>query len=372
MNPHGVSALANLGVLLARTSRSDEAISTFESVLRMVPDHPQATLNLGLQFSGRGNDLLAIPLLQKAVSLGLDSYEVRYRLGVSLYNLQRFDEAKHAFETALTLSPNAAGSYYYLGLVAWAAGDDAQAADSWDHAVKLRHDFPEANFMLGEALRKNQRLQAAIVFYKLALDQDATKFVYYARLGGAYVVLRLPEQALDVFRRAETRFPNLPEAHYFLGVAARSRGDYNLAENEFRKALSLEPDNVNALAQLGFIVGERDRFSEAERLLRRAIAINNKHFYAHYDLGRLLAKSKQYEQALPLLQEAAALKPGNASVHYQIFIALSRLQRKDEAERELTLFKRLDDQRKARGQDDEEMENPTVENNSSPSPPLSP
>jgi tetratricopeptide (TPR) repeat protein len=175
-----------------------------------------------------------------------------------------------------------------------------------------------------------------------------------------------------VFRQAQTRFPNLPEAHYFLGVAARSRGDYSLAENEFRKTLSLEPDNVNALAQLGFIVGERDRYSEAEQLLRRAIAINNKHFYAYYDLGRLLAKSRKYESALPLLQQASMLKPGIASVHYQLFIALSRLQRKDDAEREFTLFKRLDNERKARGEDDEEIDESPVENNSAPAPPISP
>ena len=42
LNPTGVSALANLGVLLARTNRSDEAIKTFAAVLRLAPDHPLA------------------------------------------------------------------------------------------------------------------------------------------------------------------------------------------------------------------------------------------------------------------------------------------------------------------------------------------
>src|SRR6266851_4257365 len=103
--------------------------------------------------------------------------------------------------------------------------------------------------------------------------------------------------------------------------------------------------------------------TEAETVLRRAIAINDKHFYANYDLGRLLVKSRKYDQALPILEHAAALKPNNPAVHYQLFMALSRLKRKDDADRELATFKELDEARKARPRseteiDDEDLQNP--------------
>jgi len=104
LNPNGVSALANLGVLLARTNRADEAMKMFAAVLRIAPDHPEATLNLGLQYSIRGDDVRALALLQRAIALGLDTYDARYRSGVSLYNLKRMDEASLAFESALTRS----------------------------------------------------------------------------------------------------------------------------------------------------------------------------------------------------------------------------------------------------------------------------
>src|SRR5262249_11348094 len=156
----------------------------------------------------------------------------------------------------------------------------------------------------------------------------------------------------------------IPEAHYFLGIAARAGADYDTAETEFRKSLALAADNVNELAQLGFILLERGRQSEAESTLRRAITINNKHFYANYDLGRLLVKSRRYDEALPVLQYAVTLKPNNPGVHYQIFMALSRLKRKDEAERELAIFKELEVARKscprteANTDDDDDAQNP--------------
>jgi tetratricopeptide (TPR) repeat protein len=236
--------------------------------------------------------------------------------------------------------------------------------------VRLRPNFPDAIFMLGEALRKNRRSEASIEFYKRALDQDPDKFVYYSRLGGSYVKLGYSDKALDVFRRALKRFPGMPEAHYFVGIAARAHADYQLAESEFRESLQLQPQNVDTLAQLGFIIGERDRYAEAEKLLRSAIAINNKHFYANYDLGRLLVKSRRYEGALPILQHSARLKPNNPSVHYQLFMALSRLKRKGEADRELTIFKELDQNRKSNRKSDMESEDETLEDSSSPITPV--
>jgi tetratricopeptide (TPR) repeat protein len=202
--------------------------------------------------------------------------------------------------------------------------------------------------MLGEALRKNQRSAAAIEFYKRALAEDATSFVYYARLGGVYVKLGQADQALEVFQRAVDRFPNLAAAHYFVGIAARAQANYGLAETELRKSLTLDSNNVNTLAQLGFVLVERDRMPDAERFLRRALALNDKHFYANYDLARLLVRTRRYADALPVLKYAVLLKPNDPGVHYQLFMALSRLQRKAEADQELATFKELEEQRKAR------------------------
>jgi Flp pilus assembly protein TadD len=59
-------------------------------------------------------------------------------------------------------------------------------------------------------------------------------------------------------------------------------------------------------------------------------------------------KTGRYAEATPLLERAGLLKPNNPDVHYQLFLALVRLKRKDDADREMALFKKLDEQRKLR------------------------
>ena len=69
--------------------------------------------------------------------------------------------------------------------------------------------------------------------------------------------------------------------------------------------------------------------------------------FRSYDLGRLLVRLKRYEEALPILERGATLSGDDPGVHYQLFITYSRLRRKEDADRELATFKRLEEARKA-------------------------
>ena len=202
--------------------------------------------------------------------------------------------------------------------------------------------------MLGELLQKHQRFESARDSYERALQQDLSHPVYYARLGGAYIALGQFEQALGVFQRAGQRFPEDADMHYFIALAARGMADYELAQAALRKSLLLKPNHVDALALLGAIFSDRGNAAAAERLLRRAIAISDKHFNANRDLGLLLVRTHRYGEALPILQHAAALRGNDPDVHYQLFLALSRLKRKEEADREFAIYKRLSEEQKSK------------------------
>jgi hypothetical protein len=48
-----------------------------------------------------------------------------------------------------------------------------------------------------------------------------------------------------------------------------------------------------------------------------------------------------------MLERGTALSQSDPGVHYQLFIAYSRLKRKADADRELAIFKRLEEARKS-------------------------
>jgi tetratricopeptide (TPR) repeat protein len=356
-NLRSISARANLGVLLARSKRDDEAIKVFETVLRQVPDHPQATINLALLYAARGDYSRAVPLFERVRRQQPDNLSVLSQLGFALYQLKSFDEAAAVLASAASLAPTDPDVLYLSGLVATLRGDSEAAVNFWQRALAQRADFAAANFMIGEELRKQRRYEGAVEFYQRALDQDAAQMVYYVRLGGTYMLLVHYDRALEVFQRAAQRFPASAAAQYFVGIAARGYGNFVTAEAALRKSLALKERNVDALAQLGFVIGESGRNAEAEKLLRRALAIDPRHFYANYDLGRLLVRAKRYDEAIAVLSGAAQIRARDPGVHYQLFLTYTRLKRKDDADRELAVFKQYDAESKARRrQGDEQIE----------------
>lgn len=82
--------------------------------------------------------------------------------------------------------------------------------------------------------------------------------------------------------------------------------------------------------------------------MRRAVSLDPRQFYANYELGRLLARTKHYDEAIRVLGEASRIRARDPGVHYELFIAYTRLKRKDDADRELAIFKQYDAESKAR------------------------
>ena len=197
--------------------------------------------------------------------------------------------------------------------------------------------------MIGEELLKNQLAEKSIPFYEKALEQAQGQLVYFLRLGVANVRGQRYERAREVFTQALQRYPDNPNLYFLLGYTGRAEGQYDQAVAAFKQALKLQPDNPDVLSNLGYIASQRGENVEAERLLRRAIQLDPKRFPSYHDLGRLLVKLRRYEEALPLLNRGVELNSKDPGVHYQLFLAYSRLKKKDEAERELAEFKRLDE-----------------------------
>jgi tetratricopeptide (TPR) repeat protein len=149
------------------------------------------------------------------------------------------------------------------------------------------------------------------------------------------------------FERALARFPENGLLYYFVGYAQRAEGQFDAALKSFQRSIELQPDNAAAYANLGFLNAERGQHAEAERQLRRALALDPENYPATYDLGRLLVRLARYDEALPLLERGAKLSQKDPGTHYQLFLAYSRLKRKADADRELVIFKRLEEERKS-------------------------
>ena len=323
--------------------RRKEALDLSRCLEEISANDPRALFTLALSLAEAQEYAEAVRLFERTNELRPQTYEVHYNLGLALYNLDRLDAARDALTSAVTLAPAEADPLYRRGLVASAQNDTKAALTHWAKALDLRPVFPEVNFMIGEELLKNRLAEKSIPFYERALDQSKGQLVYYLRLGVANVRGQRYERAREIFTRALEHYPDNSNLYFLLGYAARAEGQYDHAVAAFQKVLKLQPDNADALSNLGYIASQRGENVEAERLLRRAIQLDPKAFPSYHDLGRLLVKLRRYDEALPLLKRGVELNDKDPGIRYQLFLAYSRLKQKDEADKELAEFKRLDE-----------------------------
>ena len=106
-------------------------------------------------------------------------------------------------------------------------------------------------------------------------------------------------------------------------------------EEEDRTALRIERTAFRRCGNLAMLLNEQGRNAEAEKQFRKVIELNAKIAEVYYSLGLLLAENeKRLAEAAKFLGQAAEMAPKNARIRYNYALALQKLGRPAEAERE--------------------------------------
>ncbi len=214
------------------------ATRQFERALSHNPDYPDAHAHLGHALDQMGRLVEASPHLHQAVALAPDSAMAHVFLGLHYDRMGDFAAARAEYETAYDLDPTNPATCVEIGQT-WVAERRYVAADIWlREAISLEPDDP----VLWEILAR---------FY---LDHN----------------ISTEEQGVEATEKLIELSPDDARAHDLRGWAAFQAGDYGTAEDNLRRAISLDPMLASAhyhLGRLRAVQGEhqaaREEFSRA-------------------------------------------------------------------------------------------------------------
>lgn len=96
----------NLGEMLRRTGRFDEAEISFRSSLQLNPNDAQVKSNLGQTLAQKGQIQEGLRICREAIQMDSRVPLAHVRLGLILAHQQQCDEARACFEKALALDPS--------------------------------------------------------------------------------------------------------------------------------------------------------------------------------------------------------------------------------------------------------------------------
>jgi len=159
----------NLGNVLTRTGKLQEAISHYTEALEISPNYAEPHINLGVVLAEQGRLDEAIKHYSLALQLKPNSAELHNNLGVALFTRGDIPGAVRNYLAAVQLKPDYAEAYNNLGNALAQLEKLVEAEVHYSKALKIRADYPEAHNNLGVALARQGRLEEAIGHFKKAL-----------------------------------------------------------------------------------------------------------------------------------------------------------------------------------------------------------
>jgi len=393
--PSEPSTRNNYGAILMRLGRTAEARAQFEASLKLNPDQISALTNLAqIYFDlGQPDDLRrARDLLERAGKNTSDpqlsqALVVTYlKLGQVLIDKGLLDEAITELTAATALDPKNADIVVTLSRAQVLKKDLRAAGRTLEAAVAGGLDDAKIYAALAEVYEADGHFENAIPAMRLAVQRDPQNEIYHFRYGLLLTDSHAPGAGMVRLREALKQFPNSARLWLALGIAQLAYGQNNEAENSFKQSLTLDPKSVPALAYLAVTYAERGLYQNAIDFYERAIALNPQLGALHYlaadtmlristadttraekylkraieldpniagaylSWARLYVRTNRYAEAAPLLERAVSLQSDLLEAHYQLSRVLMKLKRTDEANRELAIFKALNEKQKARNE----------------------
>lgn len=383
----------NYGAILMRLGRTAEARAEFEASLKLNPDQASALTNFAQIYFDRGHldDLrMAKTLLERA---GNGDAEVsralvvtRLRLGQALIEKGLLDEAIAELSNATASDPSNADVVVTLSRAQFAKKDLRAAGRTLESAVARGLENAKIYAALAEVYEADGHYENAIPAMRFAISRDPQNEVYHFRYGLLLTDSHAPAAGIVRLNEALKQFPNSARLWLALGIAQFTYGQNVEAENSFKRSLTLDAKLVPALAYLGVTYAERGQYDKAIDFYEQAIALNGQLAALHYlvadtilktanadttraekylkrateldpklggaylSWGRLYVRANRYYEAAPLLERAVTLQPEVPEAHYQLSRVLVKLKRQEEADRELAIFKQLNEKQKAQNE----------------------
>lgn len=312
--PDKAEALLKLAIVQNRSNRPDEAIATIQKYLADNPKSSSALESLGTSYGLKKEWAQAESNWSEA--LALDATNLNARLGLAQLNIRanRMDEARALLEEGIVQTPKEKAAYFALANLEGYLGNRDAALQLYRKISGIDPADVEALYMSGMLSLDAGDLAAAEAIANDLRSRFPEHPAGWRLLGLSLLQKGELEKALVSLQESMKKMSDFG-GFYFLGLTQYRLGQFELALNQFQKALDLQPTHVQARLLVAMTLLKQKRLDESIKEANQALIFDDQNAFAYNLLGSAYLAKGDFDRAMENLDKAIQLEPTLADAH---------------------------------------------------------
>jgi tetratricopeptide (TPR) repeat protein len=273
--------------------------------------------------------LTHLNVIQNFANVGVAA---QYEKAEVLEDTGKRDEAEALFNKLIdnyinnvSRSPN---DLVWIARAAWALEKFHDANDLFKLATQGNPRNAEAFVAWGDLLAEKYNEPEAIASYQDALKIDPNMPEAHLGLARA-LALSQPERAGSEVEKVMTTNPRSPEAHLLLAEQNIDSEQYDKAQEEINKALEINPKSSEAISLLASISFLRNKTDDFNKYVAQVLATNPYYSKLYDVLADNSVSLRLYKEAVDFARKALEINPKDWNAESVLGVNLMRIGEED-------------------------------------------
>jgi predicted Zn-dependent protease len=272
--PPGVDRLR--GIIFYQKEQLPDAIEAFTRAAAQDPNDRESIELHGVSLFRLGRSPEALPFLEKAhAAVEQANIDPQYVLGLCYADVERYDDARHAFAAQYGFAPDSAEAHLLAARLFLRREFVNESLIEARRALKLNPALPLAHQLLGEAALAKGDIPAAIEEFEAERKINPLSGALYDRLGDAYLRNEQYSEAQQALNRAVLLEPGSTAPYILLGQTFLKLKQPIQALHYLDRAAKMDPSNYMTHNLLGQAYKATGQMAESNREFKMGVDLQH-------------------------------------------------------------------------------------------------
>lgn len=253
-------------------------------------------------------------LFNKVLEIDSNAIDPRYNLAKIYLQKRKLDKAKAFLLEIIEIKDDEVQAYYLLANIQTRQGDRESALKTYQDLTQVDAKQLQAIYMTGILQMDLGDLDAAESSVNTLSAQFSDR-PEGSRLNGLLLYRQGKYEEAKVALESSLQKEQHLLSYFFLGLSYYGLNQYEVALNQFQKALDLNPDFERARVLVSMTLLKQKRLGDAIIEIQKVLRTNPNNAYAHNILGSAYLANGEYDKGMEELEQATELDPGLADAH---------------------------------------------------------